>query len=276
MVEQNVWRNYQTKLLGGGLLLLLLIIIAALLSHYNHTPSKKKEIELSLEPQTINSATTHGSEGPVTTIEIAKPQLNSAPAVADVKPSESQIAASSSVTPPTQVPTQPALTPAPELMPAPKAEVVNTQPIQSKPSIALAKPMAKPKTSALTKPAQPTATASQKPVAKLTKPTTASPYSEAEKRILTIPKDHYTIQLSGANSPKNLQAFIKKYRLQNKASYFQTYNKGKVWYVIIYGNYKTKAQAQAALKNLPADLKQIHPWIRSYASLHESIQRKLS
>ena len=64
MVEQNIWRNYQTKLLGGGLLLIALIIIAALLSHYNHAPVEKKEVELAIEPQIsrTDSATSQNTD----------------------------------------------------------------------------------------------------------------------------------------------------------------------------------------------------------------------
>lgn len=281
MVEQNIWRNYQTKLLGGGLLLIALIIIAALLSHYNHAPVEKKEVELAIEPQIsrTDSATSQNTDmmnnqpQPLTTIEVAK---------VDIRPSTATSAPKPIVAQPVAQPTsaesmQTAPITQPSGIPTPTPE----QPAVAKQAIEMTKPM--PAHSATpvvshTKAMQAKVTARNKAVAtsKIKPLTKNSPYSEAEKCLLAIPKTHYTLQLVGANSSKHIQAFIKMHGLQGKASYYQTYNNGKPWYVIVYGNYKTKAQAQAALKKLPTAVQAQHPWPRDYATVHAAIQRKLS
>lgn len=281
MVEQNVWRNYQTKLLGGGLLLIAIIIIAALLSHYNHAPIEKKEVELTIEPQANKIAPPsdliNNQSPPLTTIEVAR---------VDLRPNAAKPTVTQSVTPaPVQQMAEPtaisASTPEPSA-PVKSLEENNdsstAQATITKPAVDLNKPMVtKPTATQLTHPkaapvkitaSSKTATTSKaKPTAK------NSSYTDAEKRLLATPKTHYTLQLVGANSSKNIQTFIKMYGLQDKASYYQTYNNGKPWYVIVYGDYKTKAEAQAALKKLPAAVQAQHPWPRDYATVHTAIQK---
>lgn len=274
MVEHNVWRNYQTKLLGGGLLLIVIIIIAALLSHYNHAPIEKKEVELAIEPQANKIASASGpvnnQSSSLTTIEVARVDLrpNAAKPMVVTQPITSepvqQVAPSidtSASTPEQAVEFKSSQ----EINALPAAQATIPKPTPTKETI---HPKAAPVK--ITAGSKATITNKAKPTAK--KP----PYTEVEKRLLATPKTHYTLQLVGANSSKNIQTFIKMHGLQNKASYYQTYNKGKAWYVIVYGDYKTKAEAQAALKKLPAAVQAHHPWPRDYASVHSAIQNKLS
>lgn len=245
MAEQNVWHNYQTKLLGGGLLLVGLIIIAAFLSYSNHTTSSKKEVVIAIQPQAALPNPTNPAN--------YEKDLPSAPNM------------QSAVNPPDQ-----------DALAQPVA-TINSEPVEAiKPVIAEPAP----------KPATPVAVPQTKVVA-IAKPIAAekrqakasvknSPYTDTEKKLLATPKQHYTIQLTGASTNKNLHVFIKRHNLQTGAAYFQTYHNGKPWYVIVYGDYKTRAEAQAALQQLPSAIKAQHPWVRDYAGVHTLIQRKLS
>lgn len=322
MVEQNIWRNYQIKLLGGGLLLIGIIIIAALLSHYNHQPTAKKEVELAIEPRSDKTVLTTApatdfnanQTKSITTIEIAKPiaKPNATPPVV-INQSVAQPA-----TPQFQQPLtaqQPASTQQPTTVPRPIAsqqpstlqQLPKQQPVSNPVAPKLSNSAANVEpTSSVTpettvavtplatvnKPAkkstlgnnavrktEPTNTVAANKVTPPTKSKVAaknSPYNEAEKHLLAKPKTHFTIQLGGANSSKNIQAFINKHGLQSQATYFQTYNNGKPWYVIVYGDYKTRAEAQAAIKALPPEVQKAHPWVRSLADVHAAIQRKLT
>jgi septal ring-binding cell division protein DamX len=306
MVEQNVWHNYQTKLLGGGLLLIAIIISAALLSHYNHAPTQKKEVVLAIEPLATKSAffdnqpanLINNQQKPLTTIEVSKVDIHPSAAPALSKPIINQPIAQNSNETPVQA-TAMQIASSQQNTPSTQTNISAVQPSAAQPvttqesaSIgekSLPKPTAQPnvvvtkslttKSTTAIAPNNKTTfvkTTSSSTLAKTKAPAKNTVYTETEKRLLAIPKNHYTIQLVGANSNKNIQNFIKMHSLQGKAAYYQTYNNGKSWYVIVYGDYKTKAEAQAALKKLPAAVQAQHPWPRIYATVHTAIQRKLS
>ena len=178
-----------------------------------------------------------------------------------------------SISKPLVVAVQPQLAPVQAIARPPLVEVIKPLATPVPMAISPTKALATPKTetnSAASKARQLVAKSQTKVAVK------NSPYTEAERRLLTVPKEHYTIQLGGANSTKHIQTFIKNNRLQDKATFFQTYNNSKTWYVIVYSNYRTKAEAQAALKKLPASVLAQHPWVRRYDEVHAAIQRKLS
>ncbi len=71
----------------------------------------------------------------------------------------------------------------------------------------------------------------------------------------------FTLQLVGSHHKKDVRAFISQHHLANthiiKTKYHQ-----KNWYALAYGHYKTHQQAIQAKQKLPADLKNLHPWVR--------------
>jgi DamX protein len=83
--------------------------------------------------------------------------------------------------------------------------------------------------------------------------------------------NHYTLQILGTHELINLQKFIKRYSHIREFAMFKTTYRNKDWYVLVYGIYSSRTQAQAALKEMPAELKNTKPWIRSIASVQELI-----
>ena len=94
-----------------------------------------------------------------------------------------------------------------------------------------------------------------------------------EKNILNIPATNYTVQLLGAANEAKIKEFIKTNNLTDKARYFKTSYKDKPWYILIYGNYSTKAAANEALNALPPNLKKLQPWPREYKTIHSIIKK---
>lgn len=92
-----------------------------------------------------------------------------------------------------------------------------------------------------------------------------------ERQILAIPSQHYAIQLLGSNSEKKAQDFIKNNKLTNKANYYRGIHNGKPWFIVVYGNYYNKSEAQRAVSKLPASLRKLHPWPRQYSHMQDSI-----
>jgi DamX protein len=83
---------------------------------------------------------------------------------------------------------------------------------------------------------------------------------------------HYTLQLIGGANHEATKRFIKKHKITNNATIFRSFRKGKYWYSVIYGSYKTLALAKKASKKLPKSLKNIKPWPRSFRAIQKSLK----
>lgn len=82
------------------------------------------------------------------------------------------------------------------------------------------------------------------------------------------PSTYYTIQLLGASHEEEANSFIKTHSLQGKAIYYRTQRNGGSWYVVVYGLYKNRSEAQHALQQLPEDLRGSGAWVNSISNVH--------
>jgi len=73
--------------------------------------------------------------------------------------------------------------------------------------------------------------------------------------------DHYALQLMGGEEVADINDFVKANKLDNAVVYKTSHN-GKDWYVLVYGKYKSSADANSAIKTLSPDLAELNPWIR--------------
>lgn len=118
-------------------------------------------------------------------------------------------------------------------------------------------------------PQQPEVVQASKAAAVLTK--SVAKYTRQEQQLLT--QRGYTLQLMGSRDREGLDELIARHDLKN-ASYYRTRLKGKDWYVLVYGHFKTPAAAMTALRQLPQEIQGTKPWVRSLASVHAAIQTK--
>jgi chromosome segregation ATPase len=72
----------------------------------------------------------------------------------------------------------------------------------------------------------------------------------------------YTIQLLGVRSSRSAAGFARRHQLDHPVTLCRTQYQGKDWYVLLQGIYETAAQARDALKQLPAGLAELKPWVR--------------
>ena len=82
---------------------------------------------------------------------------------------------------------------------------------------------------------------------------------------------HYTVQLTGTHDRDAALSFVRTHALEDKAAWFRTRHKDRDWYVVVTGVYSEREQAQAAIRTLPAGLKQQGPWARTFASIQASV-----
>jgi len=94
-----------------------------------------------------------------------------------------------------------------------------------------------------------------------------------EKYLLSTNTQHYTLQLMGGNKERSIQHFVSKHGLDNSTYAFRAKRSGQDWYILVYGEYPSLQEAQAAVENLPDSLKEenIKPWVRSMGSIHKDI-----
>lgn len=89
--------------------------------------------------------------------------------------------------------------------------------------------------------------------------------------LTTSPEDHFTLQLV-AMSPEGAKRFVDRYALGDELHTFKRIRNGKTLVVLIYGDYSTKAEAQAASTTLAERIKGLKPWIRPIAAFRKDIQ----
>jgi septal ring-binding cell division protein DamX len=97
-------------------------------------------------------------------------------------------------------------------------------------------------------------------------------YSQDEHRFLAIPKAGLTIQLIGSYHPDIIENFAIANDLGDQAIQVYVTNRGKRWYMLFYGTYKTEKAAQAAMRDLPPNLTPEHPWVRRVATVQHQIR----
>jgi DamX protein len=102
-------------------------------------------------------------------------------------------------------------------------------------------------------------------------PKNLSSFSSSEKKILTANTKHYTIQLLALHDRKKLKLIAEKPELKGKVHLCRSEFKGKPWYILVYGDYPTRLDAQQAIKELPQDIQKDKPWVRTFLSLQKAI-----
>ncbi|MFC0667628.1 AAA family ATPase [Azotobacter chroococcum] len=183
--------------------------------------------------------------------------------------------------PSTQAPVAPS---APAPKPALRAPaVVQSAPApQPKPAVqspaAVAKPVSPPAQPApaprvVAKPVAPVPApaASAAPVA--AKPAPATPPSQVAPKPAPQPAaavqaaSRYTLQVLGTRSESSARAFV---RAQGAGyRYFRKLHQGQPLFVVTYGSFASRAEAQAAIKTLPAAVQSSKPWPRTFASIQQ-------
>lgn len=252
-------RNYAYA--AGGLVFILLV---AFLVGGGDEPVETVQRQISLPvPQARESGALPADQAPLQEVEeiVSSPFAETEPAstsvpvvVANNVPAPASSAAQSGSTKPSS-----SSTPA-SAVATPSGPVVTSQP-----SSVTATPASAPATQAVA-----TTTARPAAAASATAPA-ASSLSAQRERIMSFPANQFTVQLLGASSRDNVEAFVER----NSASplyWFETQNQGRPWYVVIHGNYTSNAAASIAASGLSGELGRLQPWVRRIGAVQSDIQ----
>ena len=85
--------------------------------------------------------------------------------------------------------------------------------------------------------------------------------------IATQTPQRLTLQLIGSGDKNAVLRYIRDHNLTDGAAYYATRRDGLPWYVVIYGNYADRGEAQSALLRLPPELRAASPWIRQFGDI---------
>ncbi|WP_295392845.1 SPOR domain-containing protein [uncultured Thiodictyon sp.] len=113
--------------------------------------------------------------------------------------------------------------------------------------------------------APPPATASQplKPVAPEPAPKAAQAPAPPGMHQLTVTDRPFALQLSGGRNRDKILEMAARPDLPARVYVYEDTRRGRPWFVLIHSLYKSRAEAQAAVAQLPP---KVRPWIRSLPS----------
>ena len=78
---------------------------------------------------------------------------------------------------------------------------------------------------------------------------------------------HYTVQLIASHNKNELKRFVQVHHIKGKTQVRRFQNQGVVWYVLTLGEYAQRQYALQAVNNLPKEITQFKPWVRSISDL---------
>ena len=81
----------------------------------------------------------------------------------------------------------------------------------------------------------------------------------------------YTVQLMGGGDPGLLKRYQVSHHLQGETNVAHTQFKNQDWYVLTYGHFANPDEAKLAIKKLPKNLKQMHPWVKKARGIEYTV-----
>jgi TPR repeat protein len=85
--------------------------------------------------------------------------------------------------------------------------------------------------------------------------------------------DHYSLQIGSVTREDKIINFLKENDVTEKAAYIRVVIKGITRYNALYGVYSSYADATAAIENLPAKLRKVKPWVRSFRMIQQLLHQ---
>lgn len=94
--------------------------------------------------------------------------------------------------------------------------------------------------------------------------------------LLKEPPQTYALQLLGVRNQQSANEFVQGLTRQigqDLLSVYQTRYQNQPWYVVVYGPFEDRNDAENAANQLPGKLRQQQPWIRQLSKIQEDIRK---
>lgn len=95
--------------------------------------------------------------------------------------------------------------------------------------------------------------------------------SDFERELLSYSPEHFTLQIMGSRSEDAVRRFIDRELSAFNRGYFEARHEGNPWFVVVSGHFTSRAAANRALSDLPANIRSMEPWIRSMGDVQAAI-----
>ena len=107
-----------------------------------------------------------------------------------------------------------------------------------------------------------------------TGPAAPSPngYKVASKHIAPKIQSGYTLQLYNSYNKNDAINFIVRNNLRDKAAFYKTRFLNRDKYIVIYGAYKTPAQALNVIQSLPPEIQKWNPTVKPISKVQQEMQ----
>ncbi len=93
--------------------------------------------------------------------------------------------------------------------------------------------------------------------------------------LMSQPTSVYSIQLVTVSSGERALAYIDNQRNPSDFGSYRLQRDGRILYVVVYGLFDTRAQAEVAAKSLPVEVGNVQPWVRPMDQIHGAIRTTL-
>ena len=281
-------RNYW--LAAGGLMLLVLAVIV-----FWRIPDESSSGTIELAAPVASRAGDSASVMPPTSGQISRPTADRSlvePDLEIVSSAALVIANTAELSQPAspQRPASPERATSPERVDSEQAVLAPDEIGVAAVSLSEARPVARSSSAAPTASPTPAPTrAATPPTLAATRPAPATPVSPAaasplqqnrlsgsafERQLLAMPAGSFTLQILGASSEANVQAFVERNGggLRQTLGYYRSQRGGAPWFIVAYGEFTTREQASATLRRLPQALSAAGPWVRPIAAAQAEIR----
>ena len=281
-------RNYW--LAAGGLMLLVLAVIV-----FWRIPDESSSGTIELAAPVASRAGDSASVMPPTSGQISRPTADRSlvePDLEIVSSAAPVIANTAELSQPAspQRPASPERATSPERVDSEQAVLAPDEIGVAAVSVSEARPVARRSSAAPTASPTPAPTrAATPPTLAATRPAPATPVSPAaasplqqnrlsgsafERQLLAMPAGSFTLQILGASSEANVQAFVERNGggLRQTLGYYRSQRGGAPWFIVAYGEFTTREQASATLRRLPQALSAAGPWVRPIAAAQAEIR----
>jgi hypothetical protein len=78
--------------------------------------------------------------------------------------------------------------------------------------------------------------------------------------------ERYALQLIGFRAQASIAPFARKHGILAEARWLRAPGRGRAWYLVLFGDYATREEAQAAVTDLPEGLRGLSPVVRPLAA----------
>ncbi len=94
----------------------------------------------------------------------------------------------------------------------------------------------------------------------------------SEVKILSMPSNHFSINLFTAKQQNSVENFLRKYDLGGKAYIYRLPRDDSFLYGILYGSYPSREAAKETISNMRPELRKHAPWSVTLNSIQNSIR----